>query len=173
MAVNILYTKRQNGRLAEWHTGLPVWNVRFLCRVWSSRLRHSVLLYTVYDVSEEHLPFTFRIKDKSLKMEASCSSETLVSTYKSTRHFYPEYRICGWVVNTPASYLGGPGFRSRPGDRLSWLRFYWFSSAPAANAGIVPYIRPRPLPSISFPTHHSPVTLSFDSIKSKLLKTRR
>jgi hypothetical protein len=25
----------------------------------------------------------------------------------------------GQVVDTPASYLGGPGFTSRPGDRLS------------------------------------------------------
>jgi hypothetical protein len=26
--------------------------------------------------------------------------------------------------------LGGPGFKSRPGDRLSWLRFLCFSSIP-------------------------------------------
>jgi hypothetical protein len=30
----------------------------------------------------------------------------------------------GRVVSTPASYLGGPGFKSWPGDRLSWLRFF-------------------------------------------------
>jgi hypothetical protein len=28
---------------------------------------------------------------------------------------------CGRVVNIPASYLGRPGFKSRPGDRLCWL----------------------------------------------------
>jgi hypothetical protein len=32
----------------------------------------------------------------------------------------------GWVVNTPALYSGGPGFKSLPGDRLSWLRFFVF-----------------------------------------------
>jgi hypothetical protein len=36
----------------------------------------------------------------------------------------------GRVVNSPASYLGGPRFKFRPGDRLSWLRFSWFSSVP-------------------------------------------
>jgi hypothetical protein len=30
---------------------------------------------------------------------------------------------CGRVVNTPASYFGSPGFKSRPTDRLSRLRF--------------------------------------------------
>jgi hypothetical protein len=34
------------------------------------------------------------------------------------------------VVNTPASYSGGPEFRSRPRDRLSWLRFSLLSSEP-------------------------------------------
>jgi hypothetical protein len=29
----------------------------------------------------------------------------------------------GRVVSTPASYSGGRGFKSRPRDRLSWLRF--------------------------------------------------
>jgi hypothetical protein len=27
------------------------------------------------------------------------------------------------VVSTPASYSGGPEFKSRPGDRLSWQVF--------------------------------------------------
>jgi hypothetical protein len=31
---------------------------------------------------------------------------------------------------TPASYSGDPRFKSRPGDRLSWLRFSLFSSDP-------------------------------------------
>jgi hypothetical protein len=34
------------------------------------------------------------------------------------------------VVNTPASYSGGPRFNSRSGNRLSRLRFSWFSSVP-------------------------------------------
>jgi hypothetical protein len=34
------------------------------------------------------------------------------------------------VVNTPALYSGGPGFKSWPGDQLCWLRFLWFSSVP-------------------------------------------
>jgi hypothetical protein len=36
----------------------------------------------------------------------------MVSSYRVTdRH--------GRVINTPASYSGGPGFKSQPGDRLS------------------------------------------------------
>jgi hypothetical protein len=30
------------------------------------------------------------MRSSALKMEAVCSSETLVSTYKSTRRYYPE-----------------------------------------------------------------------------------
>jgi hypothetical protein len=40
--------------------------------------------------------------------------------------FLTEHR--GRVVSIPASYSGGPGFKSRPEDRLSWLTFAWFSS---------------------------------------------
>jgi hypothetical protein len=34
------------------------------------------------------------------------------------------------VVSSPASYSGGAGFKSRPGDRLSWLRFVVVFSVP-------------------------------------------
>jgi hypothetical protein len=34
-----------------------------------------------------------------------------------------------------------------------------------ANSGIVPYIGPWPIPSKSFPIHHSPVILSFNAIQ--------
>jgi hypothetical protein len=60
------------------------------------------------------------------------------------------------VVNTPASYSGGPRFKSWPRDRLSWLRFLVVSPSPP---GQMPRkylnIRPWPLPSKSFPIHHS------------------
>jgi hypothetical protein len=36
----------------------------------------------------------------------------------------------GRVVSIPTSYSGGPGFKSRPGDRLPRLRFSWFFSVP-------------------------------------------
>jgi hypothetical protein len=39
----------------------------------------------------------------------------------SSSSFHTERRR---VVNTPASYSGGPGFKRRPGDRLSWLRVF-------------------------------------------------
>jgi hypothetical protein len=30
----------------------------------------------------------------------------------------------GRIISTPAAYSGGPRFKSRPGNRLSWLRFF-------------------------------------------------
>jgi hypothetical protein len=46
----------------------------------------------------------------------------------------PHYGVCclihvhgrGWLLNALASYSLGPGFKPRPGDRLSWLSFLWF-----------------------------------------------
>jgi hypothetical protein len=52
-----------------------------------------------------------------------------------TRHFIPRKKLIhfmtvterrGWVINTP-SYSGGPGFKSRLGDRLSWVFVDFFS----------------------------------------------
>jgi hypothetical protein len=42
----------------------------------------------------------------------------------------------GRVVNTLASYSGGPGFKSWPGDQLSC--FHGFPQSLHANAGIIP-----------------------------------
>jgi hypothetical protein len=41
-----------------------------------------------------------------------------------------EYIDCGLYVSCPDSYLGNLGFKSRPGDWLSWQRFLWFSLVP-------------------------------------------
>jgi hypothetical protein len=40
-------------------------------------------------------------------------------------------------LNIPALYSGGPGFKSRPGDRLSW-GFHGFTHYLQENAGTVP-----------------------------------
>jgi hypothetical protein len=49
----------------------------------------------------------------------------LLRTRKGCQHHRSVTELCCRVVNTPASYWGS---KSRPGDRLSWLRFSWFSS---------------------------------------------
>jgi hypothetical protein len=41
----------------------------------------------------------------------------------SNTSYHPAIVHRSRVVNTPASYLGGSWFKSRSGDRLSWLRF--------------------------------------------------
>jgi hypothetical protein len=56
--------------------------------------------------------------------------------------------------------------------------FSGFPQSLQANAGIVPDIRPPPLPSKSFPIHHSLITISFDAIiffaeKASLNKIQR
>jgi hypothetical protein len=43
------------------------------------------------------------------------------------------------VCDTPDSYSRGPGFKSRPEDRLSSLKFFVVSQALQANSGVVPY----------------------------------
>jgi hypothetical protein len=49
---------------------------------------------------------------------------------------YTERR--GRVGNTPASYSGDPGFKSRPGELLSRLRTFMVFFRPPANLGMVP-----------------------------------
>jgi hypothetical protein len=67
------------------------------------------------------------------------------------------------VVNTPASYSGGPGFKHRPGNRLSRLRYFVvFSGIPGKCRDLK--IGTRQLPSSFFSVLHSPVTLSFDTL---------
>jgi hypothetical protein len=46
-------------------------------------------------------------------------------------------------------YSGGTRFEYRPGHRLSWLRFSWFSLVTPAKCRDSTSIRPRPLPSKS------------------------
>jgi hypothetical protein len=59
------------------------------------------------------------------------------------------------VVSTPASYSGGTELKSRPGDRLSWLRFFVVSLNPPGKCQDRMKIKPRPIPSASFPIHLS------------------
>jgi hypothetical protein len=63
------------------------------------------------------------------------TSETSVYFYENTERHITERR--GPVVNTPASYVGGPWFKSLPEDRLS-LGFMGFPQSLQANTGIVP-----------------------------------
>jgi hypothetical protein len=42
------------------------------------------------------------------------------------------------ILCDPASYTGGPGFKSWPGDRLSWLRTTVLSSVPLGECWGIP-----------------------------------
>jgi hypothetical protein len=71
----------------------------------------------------------------------------------------------GRVVNTSASYREVAG--SNLGLETDYSEvFRDFRQSHQTNAGIVPYIRPLPLPSRSFSLHHSLVIISFDVIYS-------
>jgi hypothetical protein len=59
----------------------------------------------------------------------------------------------GRVVNTPASYSRGPGFKTWLGNRLSWLMLFVVLLIPT-TPGYCLKIRPRHLPSKCFPIHH-------------------
>jgi hypothetical protein len=79
---------------------------------------------------------------------------------KKRSHIRIERRVR--VANTPASYLEGLGFKYRPGDLLFWWIFFVvFLTSSRRMPGYYLKIRPRPLPSTSFPIHHnSLITLS-------------
>jgi hypothetical protein len=63
----------------------------------------------------------------------------------------------GPVVSIPVSYLGGSGFKSRPGDRLSWLRSSVVSSVPPDECRISQLGHSRFLPNtFEFIIHVSP-----------------
>jgi hypothetical protein len=64
------------------------------------------------------------------------------------------------VVNTSVSCSGGPGFKYRPGDRLSWQRCFAVFLFLQANSGRNLKIRTRSLPVKSFPIYHSLITYS-------------
>jgi hypothetical protein len=75
----------------------------------------------------------------------------------------------GRVVNAPVSYSLRPGFKSRPGDRLSYLKFFVFSSVPPGECwdGSLKLGHDRFLSSpFEFIIH-----VSFDAIQSSLLKS--
>jgi hypothetical protein len=61
------------------------------------------------------------------------------------------------VINTPASYSGDPGFKSRPGDRLSWLRvFVVFLSLYSRMPGYSTYrFLPNPFQFVIYLAFHS------------------
>jgi hypothetical protein len=69
-----------------------------------------------------------------------------------------------WVVNTPASY-SGPGFKSWPGDRLSWLEFSWFSSVPPGKCWLGEYFK---LDYDHFPPHPFQFIIHLPSFHSTL-----
>jgi hypothetical protein len=87
-----------------------------------------------------------------LGSETRVLSSSVFVKYNSVNILHNENR----VLKVPGSYLslkkGYPeGFRC-------------FPQSLQANAGIVPDIRPRPLPSAPFPIYHSHIILSFDAI---------
>jgi hypothetical protein len=58
--------------------------------------------------------------------------ETLLACFKLIGYLALEP-----VVSTPASYLGGPGYKSLPEDRLSW-GLLWFYSVPSDKCQFSP-----------------------------------
>jgi hypothetical protein len=64
----------------------------------------------------------------------------------------------GWVVGTPASYFGGPVFKSRPGDILLTEVLSGFPQPSRRTPGYYPKTMSWPLPSKYFPIYHSIIT---------------
>jgi hypothetical protein len=75
------------------------------------------------------LPQQLRKSYAGVNMVYSLSEHVFILEHHTER--------CGRVVNTPASYLGDPGFKFRPGDRI-FLVFRDFLQSFQTNAGLVP-----------------------------------
>jgi hypothetical protein len=70
-------------------------------------------------------PDCWPVVTKQLEGPVTGRPDTIVlnfPVFKKMLHGSTEH--CSRAVNTPASYSGGPGFKSRPGDRLSWLEVF-------------------------------------------------
>jgi hypothetical protein len=70
----------------------------------------------------------------------------------------------GRVIRTPALYSVGPGFKSRLGDRLSWLRFVVFVSVPPGKRQDNTFNYATVASSATFPIHYSLISLSADAM---------
>jgi hypothetical protein len=96
----------------------------------------------------------------------SCHFISFGKIYSSERPDikHPQTRSRGRVVNIPASYAGGPGFKSRSKDWLSWLMLLIVSLGPSRRlTGQYLQMLPLPLPFKFFQVHHYVITLSFDA----------
>jgi hypothetical protein len=98
-----------------------------------SFLKLCVFSYTVFRETVSYIVVALCSHTKYLKEDQHQSLERVVRgciPWKSkVLNIHTERR--DKVVNTPASYSGGPVFKSRPGDLLSWLRvFVVFLSPP-------------------------------------------
>jgi hypothetical protein len=87
-----------------------------------------------------------------LKMDATRSSEKLISVYESTRR---------WLLTC---ILGGAWFESRPRHWLSSLRFFIVVLSSSTQ---IPGL--QLLPSKAFPVHPSSLILPFKAILSEIL----
>jgi hypothetical protein len=73
------------------------------------------------------------------------------------------------IVNNPASYSGGTGFKSRPRRTAILIEvFRGFPQSLQANAGIVglPVFWLRPLPNKSVPIHHHSLVTPLSALYS-------
>jgi hypothetical protein len=75
----------------------------------------------------------------------SCSIETLLSTYKSTRRYHPEDQIDIFTaVRTSNLYSRRPGLDSLSTGRLFLLAFSWISSVTSYTFSILTYpLKPK------------------------------
>jgi hypothetical protein len=83
----------------------------------------------------------------ALYVGAMCLEDTIFSSCPETHSNNSTYtllilfilQMIYEYVNTPASYSGGPGFKSQPGDWLTWTEVYHgFTQYPQENSRTVP-----------------------------------
>jgi hypothetical protein len=106
------------------------------------------------------------------------SKITTVAKYQSANTIGSKQRAfhagrAKWL-NNPASYWRRPGFKSRPGDRLSWLRFLVIFLSPYSQDNTLKSQHNRFLPNcILFGIHLSPFRRSIISATEETLLNKR
>jgi hypothetical protein len=83
----------------------------------------NIELHIIYKLLLQELVSDAIFTQKTCVVRQAFKVCSLCGTSSSRRHKNRTERL-GRVNNTPASYLEGPGFKSRPGYRLSWLRVF-------------------------------------------------
>jgi hypothetical protein len=87
-----------------------------------------------------------------------------VVTLQTENNFCCDTNNIDYGITYTKAYSGCPGFKSRPREWLSWLKFFVVFLSPSCQESTLNWV--TALPSTSFPIHHSCIIVSLDTIEA-------